>query len=116
MEAAGDVATDAFPRPSCHGEVSARVGHVCPARTVCVCSSTPHPRPLPATRCARGGRGAVRCSLKSSIQNRLLIAQTAARVLCEPSQSGAPAVRLQVQKNTLLVSSAVNCRGENSEP
>jgi hypothetical protein len=37
-------------------------------------------------------------------------------LLCEPSHSGIVAVRLQVQKNTFLVSGAVNCIGENPEP
>ncbi len=36
--------------------------------------------------------------------------------LCEPSQSGIVFVRLQVQKNTRLVSGAMNCTGEKPVP
>ena len=50
------------------------------------------------------------CSRRSS-----RVAQVAS-LLCEPSHSGIVVVRLQVQKNTFLVSGAVNCIGENTVP
>ena len=61
---------------------------------------TPTPDPSPQ----RGGE-----------QSAHRFAQVAS-LLCEPSHSGAVVVRLQVQKNTFLVSGAVNCIGENPVP
>src|SRR6476659_3186740 len=72
MEVAASIAKAAFRLRWHHDVKRERAERVCPRDAALAVSSTPHPRPLPATRFARGGRGEVRCCLRSQLKNCLL--------------------------------------------